>query len=110
MHATCLTQFIHDFISRGEEGKLQICLLCRSMHLPITSSATGSNAPQTALHFIGKTRRKRTVISREGSAQKRLQHKKLIVKSVFSGDIKNDQNLFLVCLFLCGSFPIKRFL
>jgi len=76
MHATCLTQFIHDFISCGEDRKLQMCLLWHSMHLPVTSSATGSNAPQTTLHFMCKTRRKRTVISREGSTQKRPEHKK----------------------------------
>jgi hypothetical protein len=54
MHATCPTKFIRDFISCGEERRLQTSLLLLTMQLLITSSATGSNVPQTALHFICK--------------------------------------------------------
>lgn len=54
----------------------KMCLLQHSLHLPITSSGTGSNAARTALHFTRKTQRKMTDMSREGSTQERPEHKK----------------------------------
>jgi len=106
MHATCLTQFIHDFISHGEERKLQMSLLQHTMHLPITSSATGSNAPQTALHFICKTCwRKKDCYIKGRIYSKPTRSQKAVAKSFFSsGD--NNQNL---SLYGPASFSVEVF-
>jgi hypothetical protein len=75
MHATCLTQFIHDFISRGEETTNALILTLYAPSNYFLCHRFKCSPNNASLH-TQECWRKRTLISREGSTQKRPKHKK----------------------------------
>jgi len=107
--ATRLTQFIHDFISRGEERKLQMSLLRHSMDLPTTSTLPQVQMLPKQLftsyaRHVGE-KGLLELLKRDTSTKSSSEVSSFLVTTTTT-----TKTCFWPCLFLCESFPIKCFL